>query len=318
MYLKSKLNHNNSSNFIKENSDLKEKIRILEAKASLNQSSSALKVKAPLYQNSPSKMKNSVSCDLNITNQEIEPFQDLFPTDSLKIFYSSCKKQNKPKKIEQVMLVASLSSTIPNLSSKIIEILESTDRGHFIPHGFKPYDDKPQRIGFGATISAPHMHAYTLNWLEKYLKPDIKVLDIGSGSGYLTLCLAKMIGRGKVFGVDHIEELVDQSYTNINNSDPELLDALGNLISIFCKDGRDGLPEYAPFNVIHFGASVNEVSQSIINQLAPGGVIIAPVGPAGKTQVISMIVKDDKGKLSTKTYLNVCYGSLMDKNQQLQ
>lgn len=84
-----------------------------------------------------------------------------------------------------------------------------------MPEERNPYEDRPQCIGFSTTISAPHMHAMTLSMLEEYLIPGSKVVDIGCGSGYLTVCLAKMIERGEVYGVDHIEELINQAVENI-------------------------------------------------------------------------------------------------------
>ena len=59
------------------------------------------------------------------------------------------------------------------------------------------------------TISAPHMHAYALELLEKQLEAGMTALDVGSGSGYLTVCFALMVGeRGKVVGIDHIQGVV--------------------------------------------------------------------------------------------------------------
>ena len=56
-----------------------------------------------------------------------------------------------------------------------------------------PYSDRPQSIGYSATISAPHMHAYALEILHEKLKEGAKVLDVGSGTGYLTACFAVMV-----------------------------------------------------------------------------------------------------------------------------
>ena len=70
----------------------------------------------------------------------------------------------------------------------------SVDRGDFCIDSNSAYFDRPQSIGFGATISAPHMHAWALELLKNNLKPGMKCLDIGSGSGYLSTCMAKMVG----------------------------------------------------------------------------------------------------------------------------
>ena len=81
----------------------------------------------------------------------------------------------------------------------------------------------------GQTISAPHMHVVALQQLEPLLKPDARVLDVGSGSGYLTACFAAMIGnegKGKVIGIEIIDELVAFGNENIRKANPELLDRI--------------------------------------------------------------------------------------------
>ena len=92
------------------------------------------------------------------------------------------------------------------------------DRQNYCPTS--PYKDRPQGIGYNVTISAPHMHAHALELLKDHLRPGMKALDIGSGSGYLTVCMALMVGdNGMIVGVDHIQELVDRSRQNMKKDD---------------------------------------------------------------------------------------------------
>ena len=95
--------------------------------------------------------------------------------------------------------------------------MKAVDRGFYVVKGTgNPYVDSPQGIGFGATISAPHMHAHCLEVLRPWLKPDARVLDVGSGTGYLTALFAQFVGeKGLVVGVDHIPDLVSQSEKNL-------------------------------------------------------------------------------------------------------
>lgn len=96
------------------------------------------------------------------------------------------------------------------------------DRGHYARNN--PYMDAPQGIGYGVTISAPHMHAHALELLKEHLIAGENALDVGSGSGYLTACMSLMMGEtGTAVGIDHIPELVEMSKANIQTDNPELL-----------------------------------------------------------------------------------------------
>lgn len=81
------------------------------------------------------------------------------------------------------------------------------DRKNFLSdEGFHgAYSDMPRPIGWGTTISAPHMHALTLEKLKDFLKPGSRALDIGTGSGYIAACFAELVGKeGKVYMLDHV------------------------------------------------------------------------------------------------------------------
>jgi protein-L-isoaspartate(D-aspartate) O-methyltransferase len=135
-----------------------------------------------------------------------------------------------------------------------------------------PYDDSPQTIGFGATISAPHMHAAACESLLPFLHSDARVLDIGSGSGYLTHVLAELIEpNGKVIGIDHIQGLVDLANANTAKSEEGQQLLSSGRIRYIKGDGRKGFPEEAPYDAIHVGAAATEAHQELIDQLkAPG------------------------------------------------
>lgn len=105
------------------------------------------------------------------------------------------------------------------------DAMMGTDRALYVPHNFRSraYDDNPLAIGYNATISAPHMHAYAL---ENCLKPilnahqegrDAVVLDVGCGSGYLLGAFGR-IGKTKVVGLEHIKELYEMSLKNFKVS----------------------------------------------------------------------------------------------------
>lgn len=97
---------------------------------------------------------------------------------------------------------------------RVVSAMRAVDRGDFIATA--PYEDSPQLIGHGVTISAPHMHASCLEMLVDYCRPNSVALDIGCGSGIFTVLMSAVAGhRATVIGIDHVSHLVDLSRTNV-------------------------------------------------------------------------------------------------------
>ena len=98
--------------------------------------------------------------------------------------------------------------------------------------------------------------------LENQLKEGHKALDVGSGSGILTTCFAHMVGSsGNVVGIDHIQQLVDWSISNVQKSHKDLLDS--GRVKLVVGDGRLGYPQDGPYHAIHVGAAAPELPQSV-------------------------------------------------------
>jgi protein-L-isoaspartate(D-aspartate) O-methyltransferase len=184
-------------------------------------------------------------------------------------------------------------------------VLCQVDRVHYSPPNSNPYQDAPQVLGWGQTISAPHMHAHALEELYPTLRKQrlnhpndpLTVLDVGCGSGYLTAALGRFfkappttststatapLGAGFVHGIDIHPQLVQVAASNIRLHDADLLDS--GVVKLQTANGWEGLPEAAPFDAIHVGASAADLPHRLAQQLKPGGVMIIPVGPQSGTQ----------------------------------
>ena len=200
-------------------------------------------------------------------------------------------------------------------SSRVEAAMKAVDRGNYCAHN--PYMDSPQGIGYQATISAPHMHAHALELLSDHLPEGGKVLDVGSGSGYLTACFAHMIGpTGCAVGIEHIEQLTKLSIENMNKSNPEFLTE--ERVLLVTGDGRLGYLDRAPFDCIHVGAATGTVPHALHDQLKPGGRLIVPVGPEHGVQYLEQHDKGKEGEVTIKKLMGVRYVPLCDRQHQLQ
>lgn len=172
-------------------------------------------------------------------------------------------------------------------SWRVLGAFLRVDRIHFVPEGARPaaYGDHPLSIGAGQTVSQPYMVALMLDALRLYR--GAKVLEVGAGSGYALALLAA--ARTRPFGVEWHPTLARAAEAN-------LLRAGLPRIPIRTGDGGFGWPEEAPFDRILVSAACPQVPPPLLEQLAPLGLLVAPVAdPPG--QVLIRLRKDLSGRL---------------------
>ena len=168
------------------------------------------------------------------------------------------------------------------------------DRSNFIPEPLKDeaYRDTPLSIGWGQTISAPSMIALMLEVSE--LKPGIKTLEIGAGSGYNVALIAEICGEENVVTIERIQEVYQFGLENLKRA--------GYKVRVVLGDGTKGYEENAPYDRIIATAAAPEIPQSWKDQLNEEGMIIAPVGKERYYQELVVSKKKRDGTFDTNKY----------------
>ena len=178
------------------------------------------------------------------------------------------------------------------------------ERGHYTRGGGAAHEDAPQPIGYSQTISAPHMHAMCLETLGPFLRPGMRALDCGSGSGYLVGCLASMVGAtGTVRGVEYVSELVPYSLDNLRK-DGWGAELDSGAVQVRHGDGSKGW-DGEVFDAIHVGAAAPHIPKPLVDALAAPGRMVIPVGTS--SQALLQVDKDKEGKVDIKELSGVMY-----------
>lgn len=183
-----------------------------------------------------------------------------------------------------------------------LQAMRSVRRHEFVPEGLRrsAYDDRPLPIGYGQTISQPYIVGYMTELLEP--GPGMKILEIGTGSGYQAAVLAR------TGATVHTIEIVSA----LAASARDRLERLGyDDVHTRHADGFDGWPEEAPFDAVIVTAAAGFIPPPLIEQLRPGGRMVIPVGSVYGVQTLILVEKDPAGTVRTRSLLPVRFVPLV-------
>jgi protein-L-isoaspartate(D-aspartate) O-methyltransferase len=175
---------------------------------------------------------------------------------------------------------------------RVLDVMRTVPRERFVPADAtsRAYDDTPLAIGFGQTISQPYIVAYMTEALA--VQPSHRVLEIGTGSGYQAAVLGSL--AREVYTIEIVAPLAKLATT--------VLRELGHSnVHVREGDGFAGWAEHAPFDRIMVTAAPDEIPQPLIDQLAPGGRLVIPVGSQGDTQWMTIVDKTAMGVAERRT-----------------
>jgi protein-L-isoaspartate(D-aspartate) O-methyltransferase len=177
----------------------------------------------------------------------------------------------------------------------VLEAMRKVPRHQLVPGNVRhlAYEDGPLPIGNGQTISQPYIVAFMTEAIDP--KPGMKVLEIGTGSGYQAAVLGEIVGE--VYTIEIVEPLGEKAQKDLS-------DMGYKNVHIRIGDGYRGWPEEAPFDAIIVTAAPENVPQPLIDQLKEGGKMIIPVGPHANAQELRLLEKRN-GKIRTSLLMGV-------------
>jgi len=174
-------------------------------------------------------------------------------------------------------LVRTLASR-EDVDAATLEAMRAVPREAFLPaeRRDRAYADTPLPIGEGQTISAPHMVAVMTSLLD--LEPGMDVLEIGTGRGYHAAVTADVVGAGHVHTVEYHDRLAAAARRR-------LAETGYGAVSVRTGDGKRGWPAHAPYDRAYLTCAAEEVPDAVLDQVRPGGLLLAPVGSRHQTLV---------------------------------
>ncbi|HUB14397.1 MAG TPA: protein-L-isoaspartate(D-aspartate) O-methyltransferase [Acetobacteraceae bacterium] len=211
-------------------------------------------------------------------------------------------RQELLEELEQEARETSTWTGRERFSPRVLDALRRVRREAFVPADdtARAYVNIPLPIDCGQTISQPFIVALMTELLD--LRPQDRVLEIGTGSGYQAAVLAEL--AGSVCSVEVIPTLAEHA--------AKVLAAEGyGRIALRVGDGAQGWPEHAPFDAIIVTAAARGVPPALLEQLRPGGRLVIPIGAPWSAQELRLLKKDAAGKVTSQDLLAVSFVPLV-------
>jgi len=206
--------------------------------------------------------------------------------------------------VEKIALIAAVSRSeigIETIDGRILEAMVHIPRHEFVAVELRPfaYLETPLPVGFGQNIASPFLVAL-MTQLADIKEKDV-VFETGTGAGYHAALLGRL--SHQVYSVEVVEELVDQARRNVSTA------GLSN-VQIRSGDGYYGWADAGPFDAILVKEAIDHVPAPLIEQLRPGGRLVAPIGPLKGPQDLQVIRKEPDGTLNRRSVMQVIFSPL--------
>lgn len=213
------------------------------------------------------------------------------------------------EKSEWERLIVSLIKQGILRSPEVIKAMQSVPRTNFLPQDVQSYNavDTPLLIGFGQTISAPHMVSIMNEAMQ--LEVGMRVLEVGGGSGWHAATIAEIIAPkgvprseyGHVYTVETVQGLAEIARKNIMNA------GYSDRVTIVLGDGSKGYAAKSPYDRILVTAAAPNVPSPLVDQLKPNGIMLIPVGSVSMFQNLIKVIKEPDGKIKHENLGGVAF-----------
>jgi protein-L-isoaspartate(D-aspartate) O-methyltransferase len=195
----------------------------------------------------------------------------------------------------------------PVKNREVLRAMRRVPRHLFVPGEYRDlaYRNTPLLIGYNQTISQPYIVAYMTDLLD--IEENDRILEIGTGSGYQAAVLGELCNH--VYTIEIVEPLGSKA--------EKLLKDLGyEQVQVRIGNGYRGWPEEAPFDKIIVTCAPDQVPQPLLDQLAPGGRMVIPVGDPRETQYLFEINKDQSGRIKSEKHYPVRFVPMTGESKQ--